>query len=245
MKAWFEEHFQEDYLKVYDHRDEEKAAAELHDIMNYIPLEPGMKAIDLCCGNGRHARYMAGKGVHVTALDLSPVLLKKAIDLTSGLPVQYMRGDVRHISIKQEFDAAFNLFTSFGYFVEDYENELVMVRASEALKDNGWFCMDYLNPVHTAANLVPYDSTEKNGFTVTQKRFIENGFIHKKISIEEGGSRREYRERVKMYDNDALKQMLHRNGFDIEYVFGDYDASPFEEQSSPRQIFICRKRPSQ
>ncbi|MGY4690159.1 class I SAM-dependent DNA methyltransferase [Salibacterium sp. K-3] len=244
MKAWFEEHFQEDYLKVYEHRDEEKAADELADIMRYIPLESGMKAVDLCCGNGRHARYLAGKGMHVTAVDLSPVLLKKAVDLTFGLSVQYMRGDIRHISLKQEYDAAFNLFTSFGYFIEDNENELVLVRASEALKENGWFCFDYLNPAYTAANLVPCDTTEKNGITVTQRRFTEDGFIHKKISIEEEGSRREYRERVKMYDNDTLSKMLRRNGFDIEHLFGDYDASSYAEETSPRQIFICRKRPA-
>ncbi|MFZ4452228.1 class I SAM-dependent methyltransferase [Salibacterium aidingense] len=242
MKAWFEEHFQEDYLKVYDHRDEEKAANELAYLMTYLPLERGMKAVDLCCGNGRHSRFLARKGIHVTAVDLSPALLKKAVDLTSGLPVQYMRADIRDVALKTEYDAAFNLFTSFGYFTDDAENELVFVRAAEALKENGWFFFDYLNPSYVERHLVPRDITEKEGLTVTQERYIEAGFINKKITIEESGSQREYRERVKMYSPEALRNMLTRNGFHVQYVFGDYDGTPYEQQESPRQILICQKQ---
>ncbi|RSL32057.1 class I SAM-dependent methyltransferase [Salibacterium salarium] len=242
MKAWFEEHFQEDYLRVYDHRDEEKAADELSYIMQYLPLERGMKAVDLCCGNGRHSRWVARQGIHVTALDLSPVLLKKAIDLTSDLPVQYMRGDVRDVSLKTEYDAAFNIFTSFGYFSDDTENELVFVRAFEALKENGWFFFDYLNPNYVKQNLVPKDYSEKDGLEITQERNISSGFVNKRITIQEQGSKREYKERVKLYEQAELKEMLSRNGFVMEYIFGNYDASPFYEKESPRQIFICRKQ---
>ncbi|RSL34641.1 class I SAM-dependent methyltransferase [Salibacterium salarium] len=242
MKAWFEEHFQEDYLRVYDHRDEEKAADELSYIMQYIPLQRGMNAVDLCCGNGRHSRWLARLGIHVTAVDLSPALLKKAIDLTSDLPVQYMRGDVRNISLKAEHDAVFNLFTSFGYFSDDAENELVFVRAFEALKEDGWFFFDYLNPNYVKQNLVPIDCSEKDGLKITQERHISSGFVNKRITIQEQESKREYGERVKLYEHSELQRMLSRNGFVIEHLFGDYDATPFREDDSPRQIFICRKR---
>ena len=35
------------------------------------------KALDLGCGDGRHALFLAGKGYHVTAVDFSPVAIKK------------------------------------------------------------------------------------------------------------------------------------------------------------------------
>ncbi|SFE32951.1 class I SAM-dependent methyltransferase [Alteribacillus iranensis] len=241
MKAWFEEHFQDDYLRVYDHRDEEKAANELTEIMKYMPLEPGMKAVDLCCGNGRHARWLARRGLHVTGVDLSPALLKKAIELTAGLPVQYMRADIRDVPLLQEYEAAFNLFTSFGYFSSDSENELVFTRASEGLKHNGWFLFDYLNPDYVKQNLVPKDVTEKNGLTIVQERQIKDDYVYKHITLEENDSKREYVERVKLYTQDTLIQMLERNHLYVRHLFGNYNASPFHREHSPRQIFICQK----
>ncbi|WP_158735282.1 bifunctional 2-polyprenyl-6-hydroxyphenol methylase/3-demethylubiquinol 3-O-methyltransferase UbiG [Alteribacillus sp. YIM 98480] len=241
MKSWFEEHFQEDYLRIYDHRDEEKAANELTHIMKYLPLERGMKAIDLCCGNGRHARWLARKGLHVTGIDLSPALLKKAIDLTAGLSVHYQRADIRDVPLLQEFDAAFNLFTSFGYFSDDAENELVFTRAAEALKSWGWFCFDYLNPAYVKNTLVPKDESIKDGLHVIQEREVSPEFVFKRITIKEGDTKREYQERVKLYEQDALKKMLERNDFKVLHLFGDYDASSYDSESSPRQIFICQK----
>lgn len=241
MKSWFEEHFQEDYLRVYDHRDEEKAADELTDIMKYIPLEPGKKVVDLCCGNGRHARWLARRGLHVTGVDLSPALLKKAIELTVGLSVQYMRADIRDVPLLQEYDGAFNLFTSFGYFSDDAENELVFKRAAEGLKESGWFLFDYLNPNYVKRHLVARDVMDKDGLEIIQEREIKKGFVYKHIKLKEGSNEREYVERVKLYEQEELRAMLERNGFRIEYAFGDYDASCFKVDTSPRQIFVCQK----
>ncbi|WP_240377695.1 class I SAM-dependent methyltransferase [Bacillus piscicola] len=241
MKSWFEEHFQEDYLRVYDHRDEEKAADELSHLMEYMPLEKGMKVVDLCCGNGRHARWLARRGFYVTGVDLSPALLKKGIDLTMGLPVQYMRADIRDVPLQEEYDGAFNLFTSFGYFTDDAENELVFKRAAEGLKAKGWFLFDYLNPSYVKNNLVSRDNTVKDGLEITQERQISGGYVCKNITIQEAGSKREYVERVKLYEQEELAGMLERNHFTIVHSFGNYDASPYEKSTSPRQIFLCQK----
>lgn len=241
MKSWFEEHFQEDYLRVYDHRDEIKAANELEKIMEYVPLKKGMKVIDLCCGNGRHARWLARRGFYVTGIDLSTALLKKAIELTEGIPVQYQRGDIRNIPLLQEYDGAFNLFTSFGYFTDDAENELVFTKASDALKNNGWFVFDYLNPTYVKNNLVPEDEMEKDGLFIKQEREVKSGYVFKRITIKEGDSKREYMERVKLYEQEAIKEMLMRNNFTVKHIFGDYDASIYDKNDSPRQIFICQK----
>ncbi|WP_252311771.1 bifunctional 2-polyprenyl-6-hydroxyphenol methylase/3-demethylubiquinol 3-O-methyltransferase UbiG [Sinobaca sp. H24] len=242
MKAWFEEHFQEDYLKVYDHRDEAKAAGELQSLMSYMPMRKGMKAVDLCCGNGRHARWLGRKGIDVTGIDLSPALLKKAIDLTNDLPVQYRRADIRTVELKQEFEAAFNVFTSFGYFLEDEENELVFQKAADALIPGGWFLFDYLNPAYVRKNLVPFDESERDGMTVLQERRAGQDYVEKKITIKENGTERRYVERVKLYEQHQLRQMLQRYDLEPVYFFGDYSAAEYDNSRSPRQIFICRKK---
>ncbi|WP_054637370.1 bifunctional 2-polyprenyl-6-hydroxyphenol methylase/3-demethylubiquinol 3-O-methyltransferase UbiG [Thalassobacillus sp. C254] len=241
MTEWYEESFQEDYLRIYDHRDEQKAARELEALMSYIPLQKKMTVLDLCCGHGRHCRWLARRDFDVTGVDLSAVLLKKAIDLTSDLPIKYMRADVRNIQFSNEYDAVFNLFTSFGYFPDDEENELVFKNAYQALKPGGWFLFDYLNPQYVTKNLVAEDESNKDGLHIRQQRKIDKGFVTKTITIHDNESKREYLERVKLYSSDELKRMLESSGFTIQSHFGDYDASPYQTATSPRQIFICHK----
>jgi len=53
---------------------------------------PG-RAIDLACGEGRHARWLAGKGWKVTAVDFSHTALQRARELDAT--VEWVRADVR------------------------------------------------------------------------------------------------------------------------------------------------------
>ncbi|MDA8359924.1 MAG: class I SAM-dependent methyltransferase [Actinomycetota bacterium] len=48
-------------------------------------LEPG-KALDLACGEGRNARWLASRGWKVTAVDFSSVAIEKARRLSEGHP---------------------------------------------------------------------------------------------------------------------------------------------------------------
>lgn len=46
-----------------------RPSTELHDLVNRLP--PGAKAIDLGCGEGRNALFLAENGLDVTAVDIS------------------------------------------------------------------------------------------------------------------------------------------------------------------------------
>jgi SAM-dependent methyltransferase len=59
-------------------------------------LEPG-RALELGCGEGRNARWLAERGWRVTAVDFSPVALERARALAErrGLAVDWVRADAR------------------------------------------------------------------------------------------------------------------------------------------------------
>lgn len=139
MAKWYEKHFREDYLRIYDHRNEEEADRALRQLVPYLGLKEAMRVLDLCCGEGRHSRWLAQHGNQVVGVDLSPVLLQEAIGQSLNLPVMYMRADAREIPFVHEFDLVINMFTSFGYFAEDEENEQVIRRVNRALKLHGLF----------------------------------------------------------------------------------------------------------
>ena len=239
---WYEESFREDYLKIYAHRDEEQAEQELTRLLPYLAIKPGQRVLDLCCGQGRHSRWLAQQGLRVIGVDLSPVLLQEAIKETLNMDVQYMRGDVRKIPFIEEMDLVVNLFTSFGYFTKDEENERVLTKVSQALKPNGTFLFDYLNPSYLKDHLIPFSEHSQEDLDILQYRSISDEFVEKTIVIKEEGRERQYKERVKLYKSEQLQQMLQRNHLEVVHLFGNYDGSDYVEGPSPRMIFICRKR---
>jgi ubiquinone/menaquinone biosynthesis C-methylase UbiE len=123
---WYEESFGNDYLTVYKHRDHNGALEEVKRISSWLRLPKGAEVLDLCCGMGRHSMALHDLGYKVTSLDLSDVLLAEARRTDVRSRIQWVKGDMRRLSIAQPFDAIFNLFTSFGYFDDDKENLAVL-----------------------------------------------------------------------------------------------------------------------
>ena len=70
-------------------------------------------------------------------------------------------GDMLSLPFEREFDAVYSFFTSFGYFGDD-ENEQVLAGIARALKPGGRFLLDILegSPLvaehHATAQIVLY-----------------------------------------------------------------------------------------
>jgi SAM-dependent methyltransferase len=241
MQQWYEQHFQEDYVKIYAHRNDELAAAELEKIDKIIGFEPGKKLLDLCCGEGRHSRWFAKKGLQVVGVDLSQTLLRIAESKPMD-NIRYVHSDMRHIQFREEFDYVVNLFTSFGYFDKDEENELVIRNISNALKRGGIFLFDYLNPGYLKKNLIPFSREQRDGLDIMQYRKINENVVIKNIIVKDIKGERRYQEKVKLYTKEKMADMFTKYGFNILYVFGDYDGRTYREAESPRMIFVSQKR---
>jgi ubiquinone/menaquinone biosynthesis C-methylase UbiE len=243
MTAWYEQSFGQDYLLVYKHRDMQGAKNEVQKMVNWLELEAGAEIFDLCCGMGRHSLTLADYGFHVTGMDLSEVLLHEANRLDPDGKVSWLRGDMREIPLEKSFDAVVNLFTSFGYFTEDVENERVLYEINRLLKDNGKFIIDFLNPAFMEAHLVPHSQRQEGELEIEENRSIEAGYVRKRIAIREKGQQeRQYLEQVRLYRLVDFRRMLAAAGLEIEQVYGHYDGSDYVELESPRLIILGSKR---
>jgi ubiquinone/menaquinone biosynthesis C-methylase UbiE len=245
MSDWYKRSFGDDYLLVYKHRDIQGAYNEVKRMIEWLKLAGGAEVLDLCCGMGRHSMALTDCGYKVTGLDLSEVLLKEAERLDTGHKVNWIQGDMRDVQLSEEFDAVVNLFTSFGYFEQDEENEKVLHEIYRLLKPsgNGQFIIDFLNPEFVEKHLVPFSSREEGTCTIEETRKLEDGFVRKTIVIREPGSvDRTYLEQVKLYHRDAFLAMLERSGLEVLHVYGDYDASPYGNAESKRMIFVGRRK---
>lgn len=245
MSAWYEESFGDDYLLVYKHRNLQKAYEEVKRMIEWLQLPAGSEVLDLCCGMGRHSMALHEFGYNVTGVDLSPVLLQEAGKLNKEGRVRFLQGDMRNVPLRQKFDAVVNLFTSFGYFDEDEENERVLCEIQRLLKPagQGKFIIDYMNPNYVQEHLVPYSSRMEGSISIEESRKIEDGYVRKTIMIRhQDAEPRTYSEQVKLYEKEAFLHLLDRAGLEVTHVYGDYNACEYDTAQSKRMIFVGQRK---
>ncbi|KZE52818.1 SAM-dependent methyltransferase [Brevibacillus parabrevis] len=243
-EEWFERSFREDYVLVYQHRDDSAADEEIANLLERLPVKDTGRILDLCCGSGRHSRALVRRGYEVVGVDLSPVLLQLAEEQNNDPQLSFARCDMRNIPYRDEFDIVVNLFTSFGYFSSDEENAQVIRNMAQALKTNGEVVIDYLNPAYVTSHLVPHSTKQVNGMFIEEKRWIEDGTVKKRIWITDDADKekREYLEQVRLFSVEQMIAMLEQAGFGQIQVFGNYQFEPYIASQSPRMIFYAIKQ---
>lgn len=243
MPEWYEKSFGSDYMVVYRHRDRENAEREVRNMAGWLALPPGAEVLDVGCGMGRHALSLADLGYRVTGLDLSETLLAEARAKDEGGRVEWVRGDMRRLPFADgRFDVTVNLFTSFGYFTDERDNCAVLRELRRVLRPAGQFLIDYLNPVFVERNLVPHSERvdPETGWTIEERRRIEDGFVIKTITIRTEDGERHYEERVRLLGRDWFERALAEAGLELRKIYGGYDGQPYEQATSPRLILIGR-----
>jgi SAM-dependent methyltransferase len=93
-------------------------------------LPPG-RALDLACGEGRNARWLAERGWEVTALDFSAVAVEKGRGLHAGIDWQV--ADARTARLPQELDLVLIAYLQ----IPREARTPVMRRAFAALRPGG------------------------------------------------------------------------------------------------------------
>jgi SAM-dependent methyltransferase len=88
----------------------------------FTPARP-RTLLDLGCGTGNHDLPLARRGHDVTGIDLSPAQLAVARRKAkrAGLPIRFVRADMRSFNLRKRFDAAICMFGGFGYLLKDKE----------------------------------------------------------------------------------------------------------------------------
>lgn len=125
-------------------------------------------ALDVACGIGRHAVELADRGVAVRGIDISESYLERARERTTergvGDAVTLETGDMRYLDdIDGEYDVVYNLWTSFGYY-DDETNREVLRGMYERTAPDGALVLELVNREGVLAEFresaVPEDDDE-------------------------------------------------------------------------------------
>ena len=235
MTEWFEQWFGEEYHALYPHRDEDDARRAIALIQRIAPWQSGDRVLDLACGPGRHAAELERLGAHVVGFDLSRAMLRRARERSRA---ELVRGDMRALPFRGgSFQLAVNLFTSFGYFLDDGEHRLVVAQVAAALAPGGRFVLDYLNAaqVRRALETASERREPPHDVRITRRIGADGRFVIKEIELRDAG--RTFQERVRLYDPEELATLFKEAGLRVEGRFGNYDGSP-PAQDAPRIILV-------
>jgi len=240
--GWFQEWFDARYYHLlYKDRDEAEARFFLDNLLTFFAFPEEARILDMACGNGRHAAYLAELGYQVVGFDIAKGQISQARHY--NMPnLQFYRHDMRAPFQLGNFDVIINLFTSFGYFDDSTDNQKVMSNAAASLSTGGLFVIDFMNIHYILNNLKPNETRYQEGVTFRINRYLEDGFLNKSIEVEDNGKKHHFKEKVRALTLDNFEVLLKAANFTIQQVFGNYALEAYDPAHSERLIIIAEKQ---
>ncbi len=239
-KNWFEDWFDSPYYHIlYRDRDEIEAREFIDHLCKHLKIKKDAKILDLACGKGRHALHLAKKGFQTVGIDLSKESIKEATK-NAVSNVIFEVHDMQKTYKAQHFNYVFNLFTSFGYFDKQSQNENVLKAAAANLCPEGVFVLDFMNVTKVIANLVNKETKTLSGLTFDISRSYNGNQLIKNILVKKGNEKISFQERVAAYTLNTINDMANKAGLRIMEIYGDYHLKSFDEKHSNRLILIMK-----
>jgi SAM-dependent methyltransferase len=237
FKTWFDSPY---YHILYKHRDCDEAGIFINNLLHFFSPSPSSRFLDLACGKGRHSIFLNKKGYDVTGVDLSPESIKLASKCENEKLHFYVH-DMRKLFRTNYFDYILNLFTSFGYFESDRDNQSTISSAAKALKKDGFFVIDFFNAQKIISNLKAEEIIDVESIKFIIRKKIQNDFIIKQISFSDKGKDFVFEERVKALSLEDFKKYFNASGLKIVHLWGDYSLNDFDPEHSDRLIIVGKK----
>lgn len=240
--SWYEDWFgRDEYELVYQQRDETEARQVIDLLERVAAPDEGATVLDVGCGRGRHARVLARRGYRVTGIDLSARSIEEARRRAEaeGLSIHFKQQDMRKPFCEECADGVVNLFSSFGYFEDEADHRRALRAMSAVLRPGGWLFQDFLNAPQVRQTLVPEDRRTEDGYTIHQRRWIEDGRINKEITLRRNGQEQTFHESVRLLALEDFRRLYAAAGLRLIDTFGGYDGRPHTDEA-PRLILYAR-----
>ncbi|WP_407529322.1 class I SAM-dependent methyltransferase [Methylobacterium oryzisoli] len=247
MDPWFARIFNADYLRSYGHMDD-VAEAQADAVAACLDLPEAAAVLDLAGGYGRIAIPLARRGYRLTVLDLSQVFLQAGRERAEalGVGIRWHHGDMREVLQEDAFDAVVNLFTSFGYFESDGDNEDVLRAAYESLRPGGRLLVEVVNReriVQTEPSLL-WREFEDAVVLDSSRLDLISGRLHTTRIFHDLRTceRRDYSYDLRLFTPPEYSHMLTRIGFVGIEFFGGLDRCPLTRTA--HRLVVTARKPS-
>lgn len=238
---WYEVWFNSPYYHIlYKNRDQQEANLFIDNLIAKLDMDYGT-ILDLACGKGRHAHYLAEKGFDVVGVDIAPNSISYASTMYQLPNLEFYVHDMQMPFRINYFDYILNLFTSIGYFNQLKQNEQVFESCYKMLHEGGYFLIDFMNTEKIVHNLIPREKKEIDGHHFYIRRVYENDKIYKHIHIEKDNKISVFKEEVQALMPHHFHQFANNVGFKVIEEYGDYQFNNYQPRKSDRYILVLKK----
>jgi SAM-dependent methyltransferase len=207
-------------------------------VLERLGVAAGASILDLCCGPGRYALEFARRGFCVTGVDRTIAYLDEARRRADveGLKVELVREDMRSFVRPGGFDAAVNLFTSFGYFEDPADDLRVARHLHESLRPGGKLLMELIGREVIAAQFQERDwywVDRERGLRMLEERNLRPGWdwIESTWTLLGGPETVTRTISHRLYTGSELAALLRRAGFASVELFGSLDGTPYDQRA--------------
>jgi SAM-dependent methyltransferase len=248
LKPWFEEAFDEDYLRTLPFLTPEQTLREVEFLKESFRLPRDAELLDVGCGYGRHAIELGQGGYRVTGIDLSLPLLIRAADEAQrrSLSVNFVHADMREMAFDAQFDGAYSFLTSFGYFDEE-TNLKVAASVQRALRPGGRFLLDTLNRDYIVTDLPTRVWWEGEGCVVLEEvdfNYQTSRLTVRRSVVFQDGRQVEHEMSIRAYSLHELGKLLRQAGFRILEVSGGIATRGNFFGAASRSVMVLCERPA-
>jgi len=246
-KEWFEkENFWLEYGPImFDSQHWAEAQGVAEAVYEIAGLSEGSSILDACCGPGRISVELALLGLKVTGVDIMQPFLDAAKETAEdeGVNLELIRADMRTFESQMKFDAACNLYTSFGYCSSIEEDLKILKSIAKCLKPGACFILEALGREVAVRNFIEGEWFERAGKTVLTDFSVEGaweGLRSRWILIDnETGKRIEHCFVQRLYSAAELRKLMLECGFETVEIYGGFDFSKYDHKAKT-MVLIAR-----
>lgn len=222
-----------------------KASGRVDSVVKLLKLPPAGSVLYHCCGPGRHSLEFARRGYNVTGVDRTSRYIEEAKRRAraEGLFVDFVLSDIRDYSQPGRFDAAVNLFTSFGYFEDAEDDKKVVRNLYESLKPGGRLLIEAMGKEILARIFRERDwhREDDGSYLLQERKILQNwSWIENKWTLIKEGQAFELEFAYRPYSATEMTNLLLEAGFKSVTIFGHLSEIPYDHEAK-RLVAIALK----
>lgn len=236
------------------------------DVPFYLQLarEAAGDVLELGCGTGRVLITLAEAGTRITGLDVSPAMLARCREKVATLPadvrqrIRLVQSSMTDFTMDAQFALVTAPFRAFQHLVEVDEQMACLRAVHRHLAPGGRVVLDMFQVNPAATYDVSWQQEREDTPEITLpdgRRFRrthrvvafhrarqcnEIEFIHYFAHSDGRTERQTTTGLIRYFYPLEVEHLLARCGFRVAAVYGNYDRSPFSDDS-PEMIFVGAK----
>jgi len=130
------------YDLLYQDKDYKKEIDFIVSLIEQHSQKKNLRILDIGCGTGIHAHYLAEKGYHVTGIDFSEEMIKIAQENKNDKTEFYV-ADATSFNLDTKFDIVLSLFHVVSYQSTNKDISNMFSNVSKHMEKDGLFIFDF------------------------------------------------------------------------------------------------------